>query len=106
MPKKSTKSSAKRINNSYKNWAEASFKISNPAGVHTRPAAAFVKLAQQFPAEIKVYKGKQQADGKSILNVLALGIEKGNAITIKAKGIKAKEALQALGKLIRLKFYE
>lgn len=106
MSKKSIKSSAKRTNNSYNHWRSASFKINNEAGIHTRPAATFVKFAQQFPSEIRVYKGKRFADGKSILNLLALGIAQGNTITIKTKGVKADEALQALGKLIQFNFYE
>lgn len=106
MPKRSTKSSAKRTNNSSNHWRSASFKIRNEAGLHTRPAATFVKLAQQFPAEIRVTKGRRVADGKSILNLLSLGIARGNTITIKAKGLKAEEALQLLGRLIRSDFYE
>ena len=106
MPRQSTKSSAKKTKRSRNGWQKATFKIVNKAGLHTRPAAAFVRLAQKFPAQIDVYKGKFRVDGKSILNLLSLGAKKGNAITVAAKGIHAKEALQALGELIKDGFYE
>lgn len=110
MPKKSTKPSARRIKSFRKEngreWHAGLFRVVNADGIHTRPAAAFVKLAQRFPSEVRVYKKKQCADGKSILNILSLGAEKGTAITIKTRGLKSKEALRALGKLIRAGFNE
>lgn len=103
MPKKSTKPSARRIKNSRKS---ALFQIVNADGIHTRPAAAFVKLAQRFPSKIEVCKGTQSIDGKSILGLLSLGAEKGTNITIKTRGLKAEEALLALGRLIKNGFKE
>lgn len=107
MPKKSTTSSAKKIKSSLpeKNgWQKARFKILNEEGIHTRPAAAFVRTAQKYPARIRVGNGKEKVDGKSILNLLSLGIKKGVLITIAARGPGAKEALRALGQLIKDKF--
>lgn len=106
MPKRFTKSSAKRTKNSNNRWEHAAFKITNRGGMHTRPAAAFVKIAKKFPAKIEVRYGKTKVDGKSILNLLSLEAPRGERIEIRAKGVQAKTAIHELGKLIASGFYE
>lgn len=106
MPKRFTISSAKRTKNSNNRWEHAAFKITNRGGMHTRPAAAFVKMAKKFPAKIEVRHGKAIVDGKSILNLLALEASQGARIEIRAKGVQAKTAVRELGKLILSGFYE
>ena len=106
MLRKSTKPSAKKTKSWANGWQKKSVVICNDDGIHTRPAAAFVRIAQKFPARIRVCKGPMEVDGKSILNILSLGAKKGTKLTLAAEGPKAKEALQALGRLIREGFEE
>lgn len=81
-------------------------KLQNKLGMHARSAAAFVKVAQQFKAEIYLeYKG-QTANGKSILGILTLACPKGGMLTIKAEGIDALKAIEALEIMIENKFGE
>lgn len=106
MPIPFTKSSVKKMNGSPKPWVSRLLKIQNEAGLHTRPAAAIVKIAQHYPAQIRICKKNRCVSAKSILSLLTLGAKKGEKITIKAKGIRADEALKQLGALIASKFYE
>lgn len=106
MPTPFTKSSAKKMNGSPKPWVSRLLKIQNEAGLHTRPAAALVKIAQQYPAQIRICKGKRCVSAKSILSLLTLGAKKGEKIIIKAKGIRSDEALKKLGALVASKFHE
>jgi phosphocarrier protein len=81
-------------------------KLKNKLGMHARAAAALVKVAQQFKAEIYIeYKG-QTANGKSILGILTLACPKGGMLTIKADGTDALKAIEALEILIENKFGE
>jgi phosphocarrier protein FPr len=70
--------------------------IRNKTGLHARPATAFVDLAKQFRAEIKVRHGDQVANGKSLISLLQLGIEHGATMRVSAEGDDAPQALQAL----------
>lgn len=106
MRRKSTKLSAKKTKSLAEGWQEKSVIISNDDGIHTRPAAAFVRVAQKFPGPVRVRKGELEVDGKSILNILSLGAKKGTRLVLTAEGPKAKEALQALGRLIQEGFEE
>lgn len=82
------------------------FQIKNELGLHARAAAAFVKIANRYRAEILVSKESVKVNGKSIMGVLMLAAAKGISIDIEADGDDAQEALDALGKLIEEKFGE
>ncbi|HJN11758.1 MAG: HPr family phosphocarrier protein [Pirellulaceae bacterium] len=71
-------------------------KVSNPQGLHARPAHALVSLANQFQAEIDVIRDHERVDGKSILSILTLAAEQGTVLIIEARGEDAKDALDAL----------
>ena len=74
----------------------------NETGLHARPASVFVNTATKFKTDLIVIKGEKQANGKSILSVLGLGISKGTEITITANGPDEEESVKALVELIRL----
>ncbi len=75
-------------------------KVNNKQGLHARPAALFVQVANKFDSKITVVKDDQEVNGKSIMGILMLAAEKGSEITITAEGEDAKEAVNALGELI------
>ncbi len=74
-------------------------KVTNPQGLHARPAHTLVNLANQFQAEIDVIRDHERADGKSILSILTLAAEQGTELIIEARGEDAKDALDALENL-------
>ena len=80
--------------------------IVNKLGLHLRAAAAFVQLAESFPCKVWIAKDGQRANGKSILNVLALGTPKGEKITLETQGEKEKDALDALAAFVAGRFGE
>ena len=82
------------------------FTIMNTLGLHARAAAAFVKIANRFQSNITVVKDESSVNGKSIMGVLMLAASKDSRISITAKGDDAKEAIEALRKLIEEKFGE
>lgn len=78
--------------------------ISNPQGLHARPAELFARLALQFDSEIAVIRKGHRVDAKSILNVLTLGASQGTELTLQAQGVDAEEALEAITRLIESDF--
>jgi phosphocarrier protein len=82
--------------------------VTNPLGLHLRPADTFVKLAQSFRSEIWVEcraEGKR-ANGKSILDLATLAAACGTTLDIEARGSDAEEAATALIALIESHFFE
>lgn len=80
--------------------------IKNKLGLHARAAAKLVHCAARFKSDIKVRKGDEEVDGKSILGILLLAAGRGSVITIKADGSDERAALDAVENLIDSKFDE
>lgn len=74
--------------------------IKNKQGLHARPAALFVQIANKFDARITVRCGEEEVNGKSIMGILMLGAEKGSQITIEAEGEDAAKAILELEQII------
>lgn len=85
---------------------EREVQIVNRAGMHARPAAAFVKAAGGFAAEITVEKDGLEVNGKSIMGMLMLAAEQGSRLRLSAQGPDAHEALDALAGLVTRGFEE
>ena len=82
------------------------FIINNKLGLHARPAAMFVKLANGFESDIWVEQDDEQVNGKSIMGLMMLAAASGTAISISAEGEDAAAAILALGGLIEGGFEE
>jgi phosphocarrier protein HPr len=82
------------------------FKLKNKLGMHARPAAAFVKTAQQFKSDIYIERNGQTINGKSILGILTMACPYNGRLTIRAEGPDAPAAMKALENLIENKFGE
>jgi len=82
------------------NFATERFVMGDPFGFHARPAALFVKTARQYEADVMV--GRQEGpavNGKSILELLTLGVRYGDVLTVATEGRDALEAVSAIGNL-------
>lgn len=86
--------------------AEIRVKIVNRLGLHARPAAHFVRLSGRFDADIYVVRDGVEVNGKSIMGVMMLAAEEGAALTIRAEGEDAEEAVSALADLVGRGFDE
>jgi len=75
-------------------------RIRSRQGLHARPAALFVQVANRFKSFIRVKKGGEEVDGKSIMGILTLAASKGSTILVTAEGPDAKDALHALEQII------
>ena len=80
--------------------------VVNPQGFHARPAHLFMKLAGEFQCEVRIRKGNQAINGKSILDLLTLGAGNGTKLTLEAIGNDAQAAVDALAQLVESGFGE
>lgn len=83
--------------------------VNHKVGLHARPAAEFVKTANNFPCDITVTNltsGSDTINAKSILGILSIGVNQGHIVKIEANGDQAVEALAALQALIEANFGE
>ncbi|MXP56074.1 HPr family phosphocarrier protein [Pantoea sp. Mhis] len=74
--------------------------ITTPNGLHTRPAAQFVKEARIFNSEIKVISNGNSANAKSLFKLQTLILTEGTIITLCAEGEDEQEAIKHLVRLM------
>ena len=75
---------------------EKSIKVKNKQGLHARPAALFVQVANKFDSSVKVLKDDQVVNGKSIMGILMLAAEKDSEVLLIAEGTDSEEAVREL----------
>lgn len=74
--------------------------IKNRSGLHARPAALFVQIANKHDSDVTVKKGKLEVNGKSIMGILMLAAERGSQIILRIEGADANKAMLELEKLL------
>jgi phosphocarrier protein HPr len=88
--------------------ALSSATLTNPLGLHARPAVKLTRLAKTFVSGIEMARGTEEPwiDAKSIVKVMAVKAAKGVTLQFRAKGPDADEALAALIALVVSGFAE
>lgn len=74
--------------------------VKNKQGLHARPAALFVQIANKFDSHITVRRDKEKVNGKSIMGILMLGVEKDSEVIIEADGNDASLAILELERIV------
>ncbi len=76
---------------------EFTYTITDPQGIHARPAGQFVKEAGSFAdTNITIGKDGKDVDAKRILGVMSLGVKQGEEISIKCEGPQEDAAAEKL----------
>jgi phosphotransferase system HPr (HPr) family protein len=88
-----------------KGFCEIEVEIKNADGLHMRPAMQFVDIANQYQSSIRVSNDQTSADGKSIMQVSMLAAVCGSHLNIRAEGVDAGEAAEALRELVEVKHF-
>ncbi|MGA2175330.1 MAG: HPr family phosphocarrier protein [Verrucomicrobiota bacterium] len=80
--------------------------VINKLGIHARPAAMFVKVANQFACSVLVERGGEQVNGKSIMGLMMLAAGPGTKLVVTCEGDDSHQALDAIEALLKRKFDE
>ncbi len=88
--------------------AEASVLMTNPTGLHARPAVKLTKLAKTFKAQVQILPagGSDWIDAKSIVKVMGLKAPRDSVLSFRAEGDDAEAAVAALVALVARHFDE
>ena len=81
-------------------------RIVNRLGLHARAAAQLVRMANEYNSDISLIKSNQQANAKTIMEVLMLGATQGEDLSVEARGDDEEHAVEAIVQLIDARFNE
>ena len=70
--------------------------IIDPIGLHARPASELSRISNSFISEIKIIINGREANAKSIMNIMALGIKKNDEVKIEAIGPDEEDAIETI----------
>jgi phosphocarrier protein len=81
--------------------------ITNKKGLHARASRKLAELALNYEStRISVRKESDEADARSLMDLMMLGAGIGDEVEIEARGPQAEEAMAAVETLINARFYE
>lgn len=78
--------------------------ITDPQGIHARPAGLLVKEAKKYESKIGIAKGTRTGDLKKIFTIMALGAKQGETITITVDGADEDVAAPAIESFLKEHF--
>ena len=73
------------------------------SGVNARPAAMLVQVASQYRSDIHVIVGNKNMNAKSIMGMMALGLESGETVMVTANGEDEELAIGGIEKFLTQK---
>ena len=83
---------------------EFRYVITDPLGIHARPAGELVKELTGFQSEITLTKGEKTAEARRIFGLMSLGVKQGDEILVRAEGPDEEAAIQAAEKILTSRF--
>ena len=79
---------------------EKEFTIANKQGLHARPAALLVQIAEKYDSEVTIAKDQEKVNGKSIMGILMLGAHYQSKITVTIEGSDCQEAMDDIERFL------
>ncbi len=76
------------------------YTITDPQGIHARPAGDLVKAISGFSSAITIQKGEKNVDAKRIFGIMSLAAKQGDEITIMVEGEDEEEAMAAIKNIL------
>ena len=70
--------------------------VKSHSGLHNRQATLFVQKANEFECNIQIQRGTHHVNAKSLLGVMCLCVQTGDAITISVDGVDEELAIESL----------
>ncbi len=83
---------------------EINFTVTDPLGIHARPAGILVKEAKKFASKITVWKGDKSCDMKKLLALMGMAIKQGENITVQFDGADEEDCAAAIEKFLKENF--
>ena len=77
------------------------YTLTEPHGLHARPAAMLAKAAAAFASQITVSTPTGTADGKRLMALMKLGASHGTVLTFRVEGPDETEAAESLQSFLR-----
>ena len=83
---------------------EFNYTITDPLGIHARPAGILVKEAKKFTSKITVFKGDKSCDMRKLLALMGMAVKQGDTVTVQIEGDDEADCAAAIEKFMKENF--
>ena len=80
---------------------EFTYTLTDPLGLHARPAGLLVKEARQFSSTATIIKGDKSARATSLMKIMGMGVKQGDTVTVQVEGGDEEACAAALEKFLK-----
>ena len=80
---------------------EFTYTVTNPVGIHARPAGLLVKEAKQFASTITFIKDGKSAKATSLMKLMGMGVKQGDTVTVQVEGEDEETCAAAIEKFLK-----
>ncbi|WP_406614550.1 HPr family phosphocarrier protein [Mycoplasma corogypsi] len=79
----------------------AQIKITDPVGLHARPAQKIISVTSKFKSDcVMIVGGSREINLASIMNIMTAGVKSGDVVTFKVNGEDEDKAFETLIKTV------
>jgi phosphocarrier protein len=83
---------------------EITYTITDPNGIHARPAGVLVKTLKGYNSSVTISKGEKSVDMKKLLALMGMGIKQGDTVTVKVEGDDEETCAAEIEKALKENF--
>ena len=69
------------------------YTITDPVGMHARPAGNLAKKVKEYQSKVVIVKGEKSAEAQKLMAVMGLGVKNGEKITVTVEGDDEEKAV-------------
>ena len=62
------------------------YTITDPVGLHARPAGVLAKEAKKYTSIISITKGEKTVDARTLMAIMGMGVKQGDTVTVTIDG--------------------
>ena len=80
------------------------YTITDPAGIHARPAGLLVREVRNYTSSVTVVKGDKSVNALKLLALMGMGIRQGDTVKVTVEGADEDTAAAAIEAFFKANF--
>ena len=77
------------------------YTITDPVGIHARPAGILVKEIKKYSSTVTIAKGEKSVNALKLMALMGMGVKKGDTITVSVEGADEDTAAAAIEEFLK-----
>lgn len=80
------------------------YTITDPVGLHARPAGLLVKEIKKYASTVTIAKGEKSVNALKLMAIMGMGVKQGDTVTVTIDGADEDTAAAAIEEFFKANF--